>query len=775
MNLTPYLKDNILIIIPTNIRKKLIKYLNNQSQMYNITVLNFIELKKKLFFDYDKNAIYYLHKNYNLSLNNAKEYLENLYDLLNEDNPTSKIKELLKIKNELLNNNLLYIDNYFIDNIKNKEIIFFGFDYINKYQKEIINTLKKHTKVSILSKNYPPKSKPNILLFNTLNSEIEYVINDILNKNIPLSNFYLANINKDNEETLRRICHNYNLHINFKSSKSIYSTIDGQTFLANLDNVEQALSLVKTPKIKELIINILNEYYFIKDYLEIKNLLEDEFKNTFIPTDQYQDALNVIDLKDNYFEEDKYIYLINFNREYIPIIYKDEDLINDNEKPYYLENTIEKNNNEVNILSNIISTCPNLTITASMQNLSGSLEISPLKDELSLNIINQNDPISNFSNQSNYYNLAIYLDEYTKFNIKNPNLKDLFYTYHDIPYLKYNNQYQKINLNNYNFSLSYSKMNSYYECAFKYYLDNVLKLNKYEDTFDTYLGSLCHYILSTIYIEDYDFDKAKNNFINDNKFDLTPENKVFLTKVLNELKTAIVYIKSLSKINKYQDITCEKNIETYIDDIKFVGIIDKIMRYENNYVLIDYKTGNTNIDLRLASFGLNLQLPTYLFLIKKLNPHSHIVGIYLQHILKPKINTELEKNENELYENHLKLNGYSLGNESYLKDFDPTYEQSNYIKSLKLTNSNGFSKSSKVLTDKDFEYLYKLTERKISECISNIKNANFEINPKIVEKNNLSCNFCPYKSVCFVEEKDYNYLTIQKELKLGSDENAKMD
>lgn len=772
MNLTSYLKDNILIIIPSNIRRKLIKYLNGQKEMYNITVLNFNELKKRLFFDYDKNAIYYLYKNYNLSLNNAKEYLDNLYNILDEDIANPKLNELQKIKNELFENNLLYKDDYFLNNIKNKEIIFFGFDYLTKYQNEIINILKKYTKVSTVSKNYSLKSKPDILLFNSLNNEIEYIINDILNKQIPLSNFYLANVNKDNETTLKRICHNYNIHINFNSTKNLYSTIDGQTFLNNLEDIKHALSLVKTPKIKELIINILNEYYFIKDYLDIKDLLEDEFKNTFIPNDKYQDAINVVDLKDNIFENNNYVYLISFNREYIPAIYKDEDLINDSEKPYYLENTIEKNNNEIKVLSDIIKTCPNLTITASIQNLSGSLEISPLKDELLLNVINKNDPVSNYSNKSNCYNLALYLDKYTKFNIKNPNLNDLFYTYPNIEYLKYNNQYQKVNLNDYKFSLSYSKMNSYYECAFKYYLDNVLKLNKYETTFDAYLGSLCHYILSTIYNEDYDFENAKNDFINNNKFDLTPENKVFLAKVLNELKNAITYIKSLSNINKYQDITCEKNIETYIDDIKFVGIIDKIMKYNNNYVLIDYKTGNTNIDLRLANFGLNLQLPTYLFLIKKINPDSHIVGIYLQHILKPKINSELDKNESELYENHLKLNGYSLGNESYLKDFDPTYEQSNYIKSLKLTNSNGFSKSSKVLTDKEFDYLYKLTEKKISECITNIKNANFEINPKIVDNNNLSCKFCPYKSVCFVEEKDYNYLTISKELKLGDDENA---
>ena len=37
---------------------------------------------------------------------------------------------------------------------------------------------------------------------------------------------------------------------------------------------------------------------------------------------------------------------------------------------------------------------------------------------------------------------------------------------------------------------------------------------------------------------------------------------------------------------------------------------------------------------------------------------------------------------------------------------------------------------------------------------------------------NLSCEFCPYKSVCYVTDKDLEYLTTEKELKLGDDIDA---
>ena len=313
-------------------------------------------------------------------------------------------------------------------------------------------------------------------------------------------------------------------------------------------------------------------------------------------------------------------------------------------------------------------------------------------------------------------------------------------------------------------------MNTFYLCPFRYYCDNILKLNKFEDTFDTWTGSLCHYILSKIYYQDYNYQIIKDEYIKSHPFPLTDENKVFLNKILNELQEAIKYIKSLTKINKYQDIECEKSLELTIDDIKFKGIIDKIMHYKNNYVLIDYKTGNPDIDLRLAKYGLNLQLPIYIYLIKQIYPDSQIVGIYLQHILKPNFNKDENKTEKEQQDEALKLIGYTIGNEDLINDFDPTYENSAYIKGLKRTN-NGFSQNAKLLTEKDFLKLEKVTKQKISECIYEIKNTNFSVKPKILGTTNLSCEYCSYKSLCFMTEKDKEYIELDQDLSILGDGN----
>ena len=238
--------------------------------------------------------------------------------------------------------------------------------------------------------------------------------------------------------------------------------------------------------------------------------------------------------------------------------------------------------------------------------------------------------------------------------------------------------------------------------------------------------------IENVKITPYNFDEVVNKEITAEKFikrmikhctylleeNALPNNSIRYNnfKVLNELKDAIPHIKSLNNISKYQEVECEKLIQTTVEDIPFVGIVDKIMHYKNNIVIIDYKTGTPDVDLRLAKYGLNLQLPTYAYLIKTLYPNSNIVGIYLEHILKPNINYDLNKSEQNQYENHLKLQGYSIDNEDLISELDPTYLNSDYIKGMKMT-SNGFARTAKLLNKDNFEKLKDITEEKIKECI----------------------------------------------------------
>ena len=92
--------------------------------------------------------------------------------------------------------------------------------------------------------------------------------------------------------------------------------------------------------------------------------------------------------------------------------------------------------------------------------------------------------------------------------------------------------------------------------------------------------------------------------------------------MVDELKFIIQVLKEHYDLTTFKEIECERKLqmEKY-DGIKiiFTGIIDKIMKYENNIAIIDYKTYNPKIDLSLVNYGLKMQLPFYIYLIKHLS------------------------------------------------------------------------------------------------------------------------------------------------------------
>ena len=64
----------------------------------------------------------------------------------------------------------------------------------------------------------------------------------------------------------------------------------------------------------------------------------------------------------------------------------------------------------------------------------------------------------------------------------------------------------------------------------------------------------------------------------------------------------------------------------------------------------------------------------------------------------------------------------------------------------------------------------------LCSCEKNIEEANFKINPKVVDnKENVSCKFCPYKDICYHTSKDITYVNsvkdfLKKEATHGLDE-----
>ena len=110
------------------------------------------------------------------------------------------------------------------------------------------------------------------------------------------------------------------------------------------------------------------------------------------------------------------------------------------------------------------------------------------------------------------------LDDLVKYDVMNDDINLLISNYH-IPYMEYDNSYHTIDkdklykyLNN-KLLLSYTSLNNYYKCKFKYYLNHVLKINIIRDDFAILVGEVCHYILSCMDNDDFDIDTLFDNYL----------------------------------------------------------------------------------------------------------------------------------------------------------------------------------------------------------------------------------------------------------------------
>ena len=499
------------------------------------------------------------------------------------------------------------------------------------------------------------------------------------------------------------------------------------------------------------IFNILNKYYFVDDFLEVLDLIKEDFKEAFIKPLNNKNALDLIPLNSFLIEDTDYIFLMGFNLENIPKTYKDIDYLSDDLKSKIgLFTSLEKNINERITTLYHLKNIKNLVITYKDSDAYQSYYPSNLISELGKSV----DLFDSLNNTSNLYNkikLTKKLDTFLKYGEEEDGTAILLNTYKDIPYLTYDNKYKGINKKIQNIRLSYTSLDNFYHCQFRFYIDSILKLNIYEDNFKLLIGNLFHYVLSKMYSEDFNLESTWNEFLESKKF--SKKEEFYLEILKEELVEIIEILKQHYELTGLTNIKTESEINLeYPDNFKFKGIIDKIMYKEKNnetYVsLIDYKTGTPKTNMTNLIYGIDMQLPIYAYLIKKsnlfLNPK--IIGFYFEQIIHEPLSYTPKKTYKELKKDSLKLEGYSIDDSYLVNMFDSSYENSEMIRGMKVS-SKGFYYYTKVLTEDAIDKLVSIVDDKIKEAFEEIKEANFIINPKVIEKDNIGCKYCKYQDL----------------------------
>lgn len=770
-------KENLLIICPNETKIKILDKISKEENLFDIKFMTKEEYKKNYYYNYDEKALFYLLRKYKYNLDVAKVYLKNLYVIDERKNYKSpKLNFLKDLKKELKENALLEENPNFKEYLKSKNIIVESYYDLERYEEDILNK-----KVEVPSSTITTS----VVECDTLEEEVNYVclkILDLLKSGVDINKIYLTNISNDYYYTINKLFKYYNIPINLDMNNSIYGTKVVNDFLntGQLDLENQS----KSP-INKKIINVLSSLSLLDDKTtEYKTILIDKLKNTKLSIKKLSNAINIKDIYKEKFEDDEYVFVLGFNQDILPKMEKDISYINDDikdEVPLYKTSYLNKRNKE--ILIYLLSNIKNLFLSYKLSSPFSSFYKSSLITDLKLEIIKPEKDELNKSNLYNQIRLAEKLDLYHLYGEKDDNLMKL-YAHYKIPYNTYSNAFTGINNDTYlthlpyPLKLSYTSLNSYNECAFKYYIKYVLKLDKYEDKFASFIGSLYHKILQLYQKTTFNFEEEYHKYLDTRE--LTLKEKLLLIRIKKDLLNLIDTLKAQQLLTGYDEALYEKKIDIELDkkvSVVFTGTIDKIMYYkkiEDTYFsIVDYKTGFIDTHIEPIKYGLHMQLPVYLYLIhySKVFANPIFTGIYYQNIMFNYPTWSGKKDSSQIYKENLMLQGYSTEDTQVLSRFDPTFEKSEYIKSMSYTEEKGFGTYAKTISDNTLYDLVKYTKKHISEKTDEILSSNFEINPKVYAGKNIACEFCNFKDICFMKEKDQKYLYKVDDLSFLGGEN----
>ena len=529
-------------IVKDNIKNNIFE--KHQGEMLNHKIISFSEFRDKYYFTYDNRTIHYLMEHYHYQYDVAKMYLSMMIYLPDEVTSMSKVEMLRGLKKELEENHLLIKNSSFVRYLKNKKVaVMCSLDDLSFFEKRIFHKLRDITDVFFYEEEYLEYDHDNIIQCHTMEEEVSYIADKIVS--LLLDDIDIKEIKvcarREYYDIIRRVFSWYHIPVCLDNI-TLYGTSIGQFFLremvadkeSSLENLVSKYSLdnVRNLEIYNSIIQILNRYTWCDDLISLKPFLVNDFKNCSVSQESNSLVVSVVDSLDSVSSDD-YVFLLGFNQGEIPYTYKEEDYFSDKEKMLLgLETTAELNERSYLHWLREIKRVKNLVITMKLNGMNGECYLSSLNDDLHLELV----PFQKSYSYSHLYNkleLSKGLDILIKYNEVVDDLSMLYSHYKDIEYRIYHHKYQGVSKNkireylDYHLVLSYSSLTTYYQCAFRYYLNYILRINPYEETFYTILGNAFHYVLSLVFNNDIDIRENYYHYLDGVSYVFNAREKYF--------------------------------------------------------------------------------------------------------------------------------------------------------------------------------------------------------------------------------------------------------
>lgn len=360
-------------------------------------------------------------------------------------------------------------------------------------------------------------------------------------------------------------------------------------------------------------------------------------------------------------------------------------------------------------------------------------------------------------------------------------------------------------------SASVSGIEKFNSCPYAFFLDKGLRIQERDikavETMD--IGDLYHGTMKTIalklmsenkdmyqldikeipilvnkIVDDFSSKMQRKFFVN-NK-----QNEYLLYKIKESLIKSLTTMHYQSSHSKFKIYAVEEKFGVNAEKLnvkpielnsgfkmQLKGFIDRIDVANINdlaYVrIIDYKSGNKDIDFTKIYNRLSLQLFTYLDVVldhsKALfNKEGAPAGVLYYHIQDSLISANSELKEEEIKLKHYeqyKMNGYTIGEKGVSALFDDKLEAGDKSDIIKVAyTKNGYHKiQSKILTENEINSLRKHAKKSIIDSVEAMTQGNVDIKP-VMYKQVATCKYCDYHAICKFDPKlrENNYHEITK-------------
>lgn len=499
-------------------------------------------------------------------------------------------------------------------------------------------------------------------------------------------------------------------------------------------------------------INIENEYIEFKNEKWFEEFIEKEID--YVTTDIKEGTVELREISEYQFESNENIYVIGYNSKFFKFKQDDEFISDKDCKNFTLPSSKEKNIDLLNMYTNILEDIISKKIYVSYAKDSGT-QVDKICNKFKYKIKDIEYQNNRFSRSFDKYMYKNEIDLFEKTNFKS---REFHYFKNNLKLDKFNNNVSgKINYNSSNINISASLLKTYYECDYKFYVQKILKISDGNaNQFAKDLGTYIHKILEIFIGKEIKISDINSYFKTecDMYFSDTHElqKEYYINKINEYIYELLIQIKEQMKLEEFVIESVEKKIQYSKNEFIVKGMIDLVLKKDNKYMVIDYKTGSDGdilkFDENSLNLGIDLQNILYFNLLKS-KSNIDIAGTY-RYKIKPKFRTKSTEIENSKLRR-----GYTSSNA--IGDID----SSNYVK-----NNNKMI----FLENEKFEEYINIVSAKIDEFILNMQNKKaieiiplgekidkLDIDDKI--KKNLKdktkniCEYCPYKDICYKEIK----------------------